>query len=147
MIIQHPQHQQDSTDTSIILHHADESSDVASDLSDNDGDVDSPYRPTSPRNPTHGVKGSSRDTADKAGVILGIHNVFLVLPQFIVTFLSSVIFYMMEPEKGLTGEHPQAGVVINGTLTDGLGDLGVRVLRREVESSGGSPDAVGLIFR
>jgi solute carrier family 45 protein 1/2/4 len=35
-------------------------------------------------------------TADKAGLILGIHNVFIVLPQFAITFVSSIVFAVMD---------------------------------------------------
>ena len=31
-----------------------------------------------------------------AGVLLGIHNMFIVMPQFLVTFLSSIIFHFLE---------------------------------------------------
>jgi hypothetical protein len=117
---------------------------------------------TSPRSGS-GVGGGGskgKGTADKAGVILGIHNVFLVLPQFIVTFLSSIIFYLMEPDKGVPAKHPQIPVAEpaigngNGTLP-GLGIEraeeavvdGMKMLFRREGPEGGSSDAVGLIFR
>jgi solute carrier family 45 protein 1/2/4 len=31
-----------------------------------------------------------------AGIILGIHNMYIVLPQFLVTFFSSVLFHFLE---------------------------------------------------
>jgi solute carrier family 45, member 1/2/4 len=31
-----------------------------------------------------------------AGVLLGIHNMYIVLPQFLVTFLSSILFHFIE---------------------------------------------------
>ena len=149
MINQQPQRQDDPNDTSIIVHHADEPSDSEDDDPDLDEDTHTPFRPTSPRAAT----GKGKDTADKAGVILGIHNVFIVLPQFVVTFLSSVIFYLMEPaKKTALGEHPLSGpgpgpgaeAMINGTL-----GVAERLIRREGSLDGGnsSPDAVGLIFR
>jgi solute carrier family 45 protein 1/2/4 len=128
-----------------------------------------------PRSASPAIKGNT-DTADKAGVILGIHNVFLVLPQFIVTFLSSIIFYLMEPDKSIPA-HPPAGGVIpihNATGLGGGEDAGMgegyvaitagKLLARMVTSAGegmtrwsgrsgagapvaGSSDAVGLIFR
>ncbi|KAF9515837.1 hypothetical protein BS47DRAFT_1444339, partial [Hydnum rufescens UP504] len=36
---------------------------------------------------------------DKAGIILGIHNVFVVIPQFLVTGLSAIIFAIFEPNR------------------------------------------------
>ncbi|KAF5352299.1 hypothetical protein D9758_011927 [Tetrapyrgos nigripes] len=35
----------------------------------------------------------------KAGIILGISNIFIVIPQFIVTGISSVIFAIFDPDK------------------------------------------------
>ncbi|KAK7049408.1 hypothetical protein VNI00_006009 [Paramarasmius palmivorus] len=43
----------------------------------------------------------------KAGIILGIHNIFIVVPQFLVTGLSSIIFAIFDPTKSvLHGSHP-----------------------------------------
>jgi solute carrier family 45 protein 1/2/4 len=37
----------------------------------------------------------------------GIHNIFVVVPQFLVTALSSIIFAIFEPDKSvLHGQHP-----------------------------------------
>ncbi|WWC90419.1 uncharacterized protein L201_005354 [Kwoniella dendrophila CBS 6074] len=147
--------------STVVLRHSDEYS--RSNNSDEEEEVDrrrstqsyhraaTPTTPTSPRNAT---QGKGQNTADKAGVILGIHNVFLVLPQFVVTFLSAIIFYLMEPEKGLPAHHPQTiiPIPVNGTdiATETVGD---EILKRYISSraegmvEGGSPDAVGLIFR
>jgi solute carrier family 45, member 1/2/4 len=38
-------------------------------------------------------------TNDVAGEMLGIMNVFVTLPQFIMTFISSVVFAILEPGK------------------------------------------------
>lgn len=103
-------------------------------------------------------------------VILGIHNVFLVLPQFIVTVLSSVIFWLMEPSKSLPTHHPgsvpvtdtnatTAAVIANFSVPenaasvtmDVAGQVAKRVVelvsREGVDADVSSPDAVGLIFR
>ncbi|KAI9266216.1 general alpha-glucoside permease [Helicostylum pulchrum] len=45
-----------------------------------------------------------------AGVLLGIHNMYIVLPQFLVTFLSSFIFRLLEDD-----------VELNETPPDGIG--------------------------
>lgn len=37
-----------------------------------------------------------------AGVLLGIHNMYIVLPQFLVTFISSIIFRILEGDKNST---------------------------------------------
>ncbi|KAH0581106.1 General alpha-glucoside permease [Termitomyces sp. J132] len=43
-----------------------------------------------------GAEGSG-GLSSKAGIILGIHNVFVVIPQFLVTGLSAVIFAIFDP--------------------------------------------------
>lgn len=138
--------------STVVLRHSDEfTDDGVQELSFR---ADTPISPRRVQSPGVGEKG--KGTADKAGVILGIHNVFLVLPQFIVTFLSSIIFYLMEPDKGLPAKHPNAPPVGNGTLADASASIGidgesfgdvVKLFTREGGPEGGSPDAVGLIFR
>ncbi|KAJ3994904.1 hypothetical protein F5050DRAFT_1695310 [Lentinula boryana] len=57
----------------------------------------------------------------KAGIILGIHNIFVVMPQFIVTGLSSVIFALVDPAKSvLHGSHPGGtlGPALNHTTSE-----------------------------
>ncbi|WVQ68534.1 uncharacterized protein L199_006742 [Kwoniella botswanensis] len=166
--------------STVILRHSDEYS--RSDISDeeDEGDDEEGQRristqssgrraitpsPTSPRTSSSATRTQEKgqSTADKAGVILGIHNVFLVLPQFVVTFLSSIIFYLMEPEKGLPAHHPHTTIPLTGnvtapsTITEGLEGvvvgLGEEMVKRLIVGraegmvEGGSPDAVGLIFR
>ncbi|ODN77750.1 hypothetical protein L202_04886, partial [Cryptococcus amylolentus CBS 6039] len=98
--------------------------------------------------------GAEESTADKAGVILGIHNVFLVLPQFIVTVLSAVIFWLMEPDRTLPVHHPGTVPMTNTTaaaeVEDAVGEIlkrGLDAWKREIEPEVSSSDAVGLIFR
>lgn len=88
-------------DTTVVLRHSDEHSDASDEL-------------LSPEdNPS--------STADKAGLILGIHNVFIVLPQFVITAISSVIFAILEP-----GHSAKREAVVKGPS---------------------SPNAVGVVFR
>ena len=138
----------EDNEVSLVLHHH------PRDESDSESDLDrfAPRpRSTSPRVPGK----SGKDTADKAGVILGIHNVFLVLPQFIVTILSAIIFHMMEPENPVAPKHPGTTIPIVGNITGidagGVGEdverFVVKLIRREglVEASSGN--AVGVIFK
>ena len=134
-----------------MIHHSDSESETES--------TSLPHRPNSPRSPVQGQTGN--EIGDKAGVILGIHNLFLVAPQFIVTFLSSLIFALMEPDKELPAHHPQANPVaginttsivdLEASLDDGLGlrrfALGVGRREEAIGTDVSSPDAVGLIFR
>ncbi|BGP39227.1 hypothetical protein JCM10449v2_003165 [Rhodotorula kratochvilovae] len=43
---------------------------------------------------------------DQTGVILGCHNIYLVLPQFLVTGLSSIIFALFAPQHTVLGHQP-----------------------------------------
>ncbi|GAA5836239.1 hypothetical protein JCM3766R1_003465 [Sporobolomyces carnicolor] len=51
------------------------------------------------------ANGGGRGGGDQAGVILGCHNIYLVLPQFVVTALSSIIFAIFDPGKSILGSH------------------------------------------
>ncbi|KAG8713879.1 hypothetical protein FRC11_010655 [Ceratobasidium sp. 423] len=90
--------------------------------------------------------GVSRSVDDgvgsKAGIILGIHNLVVVLPQFLVTGLSAILFALLEPHRSvLHGKHP--GNVPPGTnITLPLNNLEVRE-----EEADASSDSIGLIFR
>lgn len=64
----------------------------------------------------------------QAGSVLGLHNVAVVIPQFLVTALSSFIFAIMEPSSNDDQKTPSQD-----------GSAG------QVEASNG--DALGLIFR
>lgn len=99
-------------DTTVILRHS-------GDSDDHSDHVVSPGSPTPCDAPS---------TADKAGLILGIHNVFIVLPQFIITAVSAVIFHIMEPAATADTEKTARSTAAAG---DGPS----------------SPDAVGLVFR
>ncbi|KAJ3795466.1 sucrose transporter [Lentinula aff. detonsa] len=75
----------------------------------------------------------------KAGIILGIHNIFVVMPQFIVTGLSSVIFALVDPAKSvLHGSHPGGtlGPALNHTTPE---IVSPRLLRDTTE------DELGMI--
>jgi len=81
--------------------------------------------------------------AAKAGIILGIHNVFIVLPQFLSTAMAAVVFAIFEPAREvITKPHPAPGhspVAPSPTPT---------LLFHRVEDPGdSSPDALGVVFR
>jgi len=50
------------------------------------------------------ARKSTNGLSSQAGAILGIHNIFLVIPQFLVTGLSSLIFAVLDPgpAKGIS---------------------------------------------
>lgn len=49
----------------------------------------------------HHGEDDDEDTIDQAGVILGIHNVAISMPQIISTLVSSVIFKMFQKPRGV----------------------------------------------
>jgi solute carrier family 45 protein 1/2/4 len=61
--------------------------------------------------------------------VLGLHNVAVVIPQFLVTALSSLIFAIMEPKSG-SGDSPTSA---DGSPADA--PVGQR------------SDALGIVFR
>jgi solute carrier family 45 protein 1/2/4 len=152
-VSQKPQMPSSST---VILHHSDDSDEeLENEIQDLSFSLDavssSPTGVVPIRrrpSPSPALKQSGTNTADKAGVILGIHNVFVVLPQFVVTLMASIIFHIMEPGTGgeaLPVKHPNAIPIGNGTIVEI--DEVVRLVVREGGMEGGSSDAVGLIFR
>lgn len=58
-----------------------------------------------------------------AGVLLGIHNMYIVLPQFLVTFFSSIIFHFLEkgtPEDGEASSDAIGVVLRFGAIMAGI---------------------------
>ncbi|RUS22705.1 hypothetical protein BC937DRAFT_87687 [Endogone sp. FLAS-F59071] len=68
------------------------------------------------------TSASTTSPADSAGILLGIHNMYIVLPQFLVTFFSSLVFRVLEPEPA------SAGAELGGEVEAGADAIGV-VLR------------------
>ncbi|KAL1760739.1 major facilitator superfamily domain-containing protein [Schizophyllum commune] len=99
--------------------------------------------------------GAGGGLAAKAGIILGIHNLFIVIPQFIVTGVSSIIFAIFDPDQSvLHGGHGGIPMHNSTTTEDGSdaaasGDLAFRALayRAEEENNGGGSNSVVYIFR
>lgn len=69
------------------------------------------------------------------GCLQGIHNMFIVVPQFLVTGLASIIFALIDPQKSVLHGH-HAG----NTQGDAVG----RLLTRSDEAR---PDSTVIIFR
>ncbi|KAF8497455.1 MFS general substrate transporter [Russula emetica] len=90
----------------------------------------------------------------KAGIILGIHNIFVVIPQFLVTGLTALIFAILEPQRSvLHGSHP-------GTIPPSLNATASSIANNSTASSATSrqdnentvdplsgPNSVAIIFR
>lgn len=57
------------------------------------------------------------EESDKAGVILGIHNMSIAAPQIIATVGSSIIFKIFQKPRGTPGDHSIAIVLALGGIT------------------------------
>lgn len=53
---------------------------------------------------------------EQAGVVLGIHNVAIAAPQVIATFISSIIFKLLQKPRGVAGDTSVAWVLRFGGL-------------------------------
>ncbi|KAG8871456.1 hypothetical protein FRB98_000773, partial [Tulasnella sp. 332] len=101
--------------------------------------------------------GGGGGISDKAGIILGIHNIFVVIPQFLVTGLSSILFALLEPEHSVLDQghagHPAAGNIPSKNVTDIAAAAAMAapkfLLTREapVEAEATGADSIGIIFR
>lgn len=60
---------------------------------------------------------TEEESADQAGVILGIHNMAIAAPQIIATVVSSIIFRFFQKPRGTPGDHSIAIVLALGGLT------------------------------
>ncbi|KAI9027566.1 major facilitator superfamily domain-containing protein [Phycomyces nitens] len=101
-------------------------------------DAEQNSRPILPENDTdinpsertlHSPDQSRRDSdtrldndSPSAGVLLGIHNMYIVLPQFLVTFFSSIMFHFLEKNSEGEDASPDAiGVVLRfGAIMAGV---------------------------
>jgi len=77
---------------------------------------------------------------DKAGIILGIHNVFVVIPQFIVTGISAIIFAIFEPSRAVSDSR-DTPTRVNGTLASRFPTFASDI---PVERTF---DSIGFVFR
>jgi solute carrier family 45 protein 1/2/4 len=78
----------------------------------------------------------------------GLHNICVVIPQFMVTGMSSIIFAFLDPDKSVIhhGKVPNAPAPIppmNSTVsTADANDFFARA-----EGDGGSGGTIGIIFK
>ncbi|KAF2142919.1 uncharacterized protein K452DRAFT_226029 [Aplosporella prunicola CBS 121167] len=78
------------------------------------------------------------DSADRAGVVLGIHNVAIAAPQVIATIVSSAIFRALQKPRGTPGDESVAWVLrFGGCCTLLAAWLTRRVGEENVDERGG----------
>jgi hypothetical protein len=79
--------------------------------------------------------------------VQGIHNVFVVIPQFLVTGLSSIIFAIFEPGRTVL-RRSIADTAYSGTVhADTAWSLNVLAPVRRAEGETRPFDSIGLMFR
>jgi len=84
----------------------------------------------------------------QAGAIIGIHNMFIVIPQFLVTGLSSIIFALLDPDKSvLQGYHPGNTQSQSGDGSDMATSVARGVTMVAQEREGRGIDSIAVIFR
>ncbi|KZT71321.1 MFS general substrate transporter [Daedalea quercina L-15889] len=83
--------------------------------------------------------------AAKAGVILGIHNVFVVMPQFVMTGIASIIFAIFD---GAAPKNSDAASPGNGTATPGeVATTATGLQSRESLATPAAPNSYAIVFR
>ena len=84
-------------------------------------------RPEEPLSHTYKNQHSDPDADEDgmAGIYLGIHNIFATIPQFLATFVSMIVFHILEPGQspelanGEAPSSPAAAAEDNGEKTPG----------------------------
>jgi solute carrier family 45 protein 1/2/4 len=81
----------------------------------------------------------------------GIQNIFIVVPQFLVTGMTSLIFAILEPHKSvLHGDHPGKFPPSLNTTSTTTTNNGTMVLSRQelgITGPPSGPNSVAIIFR
>lgn len=99
-----------------------------------------------------GATPARKSLGAKAGVILGIQNIFIVVPQFLVTGMTSFIFAILEPHKSvLHGDHPGKTPpnpnTTSSTTTTAADNSTLVSSRQEAHGPPSGPNSVAIIFR
>ncbi|KAL7284922.1 hypothetical protein ACG7TL_000010 [Trametes sanguinea] len=85
--------------------------------------------------------------ASKAGIIIGIHNIFIVIPQFVMTGIASLIFLFLDPSKSAS---PHSGVaeVVPPLAGNGTEPVAGAIPRADgTTGGGGGPNSYAVIYR
>ncbi|KAF8653633.1 hypothetical protein AX16_003785 [Volvariella volvacea WC 439] len=86
--------------------------------------------------------------SSKAGIILGIHNIFIVIPQFLVTGISSIMFALLDPNKSVLPAHNASGAAsIPSNITDvSEEDVQPVVIARAFEGGDNPADSNAIVY-
>lgn len=84
--------------------------------------------------------------AEKAGIIIGIHNIFIVIPQFIMTGLASIIFALLDPtnrQPSAAATDPSSSMISTPPSIEGSHS----VPRSGALVQGSGPNSYAIIYR
>ncbi|KIY49686.1 MFS general substrate transporter [Fistulina hepatica ATCC 64428] len=101
-------------------------------------EVDEENVPVDDEHQAHGLSA-------KAGIILGIHNIFIVLPQFVITAIAAVIFSIFDPQKHVSG-HSVVPLNTNATASADTTAPPLLLWPRDSEDVETASDSVVYIF-
>lgn len=93
----------------------------------------------------HGGKAGG-GLAAKAGIIIGIHNIFIVIPQFIMTGIASIIFAFTDPSKGTDSSSSAAADLSQAGNATAAAAAEVAD-RGEALVTGSGPNSYAIIYR
>ncbi|KAG9313671.1 hypothetical protein JVU11DRAFT_6016 [Chiua virens] len=93
------------------------------------------------------VTKSAGGLSTQAGAIIGIHNMFIVVPQFLVTGLASIIFAIFDPEKSVLHGHASTTEQPGDGMATPASQDAARLFPRSDDSAKASPNSIAIIFR
>ncbi|KAJ1960938.1 hypothetical protein IWQ62_004040, partial [Dispira parvispora] len=98
------------------------------------------------------TSGSQRTSLD-AGIVLGIHNMYVVMPQFVMSLVSSLVFSILSNHTLPQQDHPPSTPhltehhqYIHGSVTQTISDL-VQSTTTAMLAAIQSSDSVGWVLR
>ncbi|RGB26496.1 major facilitator superfamily domain-containing protein [Rhizophagus diaphanus] len=112
-----------------IIYNLVEGGDNDNDSEDNDNEVDTENLRRTSKDPKNSNVNIS--TNSEAGVLFGIMNTYIVLPEFLVTFFNSIVFAILEP----------------GGYDDYVTDIDTRQRHQTHTHENLNADAIGFILR
>ena len=106
----------------------------------------SPSSYKSPHEETLNDTAAADDDDGMAGIYLGIHNIFATIPQFLATFISMIVFSILEPGQSpeLTAAGAGAAASEPGRTSGGNGKMDDDASGQLVAAGGLSGTAVCL---
>ncbi|KAK7952611.1 general alpha-glucoside permease [Apiospora aurea] len=104
--------------------------------------------PSGPNALLDGESALQDEDSDKAGVILGIHNMAIASPQILATIGSSIIFKIFQKPRGVPGDHSIAVVLALGGIFTLIAAWFVHLIKDDlppVEALVGNEEEEGLL--